>query len=209
MGIDLAGTRPARAGRGAAGIGAVLMLMLGIAGCSSGDGADKPRGTDLARACGGMFDRQMVKESRHSRVHVGESNGYEEVADHLADPKHRDFSWKYLCHVTAPDDETRDLVDLPVVWNSLPPDNGESVDFMTEGRARGDAQLDVLCREPRGKKGDPAHYETLNFYVVDSLPLSVNSRARLLISTAREVTDRMECGNEIAFPDPDRVAPPS
>ncbi|MDJ1136460.1 hypothetical protein [Streptomyces iconiensis] len=191
------------------------VLMLGTACSSSGGEEKKPSGTPLARACGGIFDQRMVKESRHSDVRVVEHMGYADVADKLADPTvDRDYSDQRICFFTAAANKVDELLSLTVQWDSVPPDGGRSVAYMPVGRIARDGQLDVLCRHPRGeKKANPPHFETLAFTIDQSLSidkslgLSLNSRARLLISAAKKVTAHMDCANSVTFPDPEEVAP--
>ncbi|WP_173871443.1 hypothetical protein [Streptomyces albus] len=62
------------------------------------------------------------------------------------------------------------------------------------------------CQNPGGKEIG-TEYDTVKLYMFDEIPLSDNSRARLLLNAAKKLIPLMHCQNNITYPDPDQVAP--
>ncbi|MFI7245514.1 hypothetical protein [Streptomyces qinglanensis] len=205
--IKAMATKPTRV----AALGCTLPLVLGTAACSADSGAadNTLPETQLGRACGGIFDKQMRKEAKKTRVHAGKTDSYREAATYLRQPDAHNLSgWKVLCRLTPleKDNQTEDLLYLSTGWDIVKPQNGKSTEWRpsTNGGQFSGA-LTVLCPNPGGKEFK--RYHSLKFSLFEDLHLSNNSRAKLLIAAAKKFVPHMQCTNKITYPDPDEVAP--
>ncbi len=200
-------TKPTRV----AALGCTLLLVLGTAACSAdSDTADNtlPE-TQLGQACGGIFDKQMRKEAKKTRVHAGKTDSYREAATYLRQPDaHTTFAWKVLCRLTPleKDKQISSLLNIYAEWYDVGPRNGKSTEWRpSTNNGEYSGSLVVLCPNPGGKKFKD--YHTLKFSLYDDLHLSNNSRAKLLIAAAKKIIPQMQCTNKITYPDLDEVAP--
>ncbi|MGP3991029.1 hypothetical protein [Streptomyces sp. 3N207] len=196
-----------------AALGAAILFSFGITACSadSDKGHERVAGTPLMRACDGIFDQQMVKESRRSQVHVEKADSYKEAARYLLRPdSHKTYAEEQeVCNLTTTKKGApSQLLSVSAVWRPIGPRNGNSVEWRAPfdgGRAAGHVVVD--CRNPGGKSIRSA-FDAIQLYLYNELlSLSYNSRAKLLIAAAKKLMPRMHCENKITYPDPDKVAP--
>ncbi|SER54197.1 hypothetical protein [Streptomyces qinglanensis] len=205
--IKAMATKPTRV----AALGCTLLLTLGTAACSAdSDTADNtlPE-TKLGRACGGIFDKQMRKEAKKTRVHAGKTDSYREAATYLRQPDaHNTSTLKVLCRLTPleKDKQISSLLNIFAEWYFIRPRNGKSTEWRpSTNNGEYSGALLVLCLNPGGKEYEDDH--TLKFPLYDDLHLSNNSRLKLLIAAAKKFVPHMQCTNKITYPDPDEVAP--
>jgi hypothetical protein len=170
----------------------------------------KMRLTPLKQACGGkVFDRQTYKEITASRRGSNLRNGAQtegvrygvtkEASKYLGAEVDSSSDSKVTCFV---DDASGGAAELEIQfgwWPEAFPDRDQGTDAVF--RSDDSYELLVDCRI-----GDSPSTSTkpkaLRGTIVDRVGLTSHTAAKILISSAREVTAGVNCSEPIKFPDP-------
>ncbi|WP_413753509.1 hypothetical protein NRF20_28225 [Streptomyces sp. R-74717] len=208
-------------------MGAVLAAVVAsvvLTACGNqGDKADKPhhsdRMTPLSEVCEGIFDGETQAEAANllgsdqvsweppSKGDVYDtSSGAAEI---LSRGMNRRYTLNHSCVLKKNPDSARDLRIWFEWWNStfdnLPGSErlkGTSAAYELDGSLT--SRMFVDCQRPDLVEPGEKMY-LLRVVISDPIGLGEQSRVRLLNASAKKVTDRLNCKNEIILPEADVV----